>query len=131
MSRGERWAGTGALVVLAVLVLTAEARAQRMTERYIPVGQSPGLSGRVTTIGEIQDADAESRTVTVAANGESVTVRITDETYVWLDRSEEGLTNLDGDFSDLRPGRRAEIHYRDPDARESAVWIKVVVPPGG
>ena len=40
--------------------------AQKMTEQYIPIGQSPGLSGKYTVIGKLQSVNPQERTCTVA-----------------------------------------------------------------
>jgi len=39
-----------------------------MTEQYIPIGQSPGLSGKYTVIGKLQSVNAKEQTCTVAGH---------------------------------------------------------------
>ncbi len=43
------------LATLAVLLLAGTAHAQQATEIYIPIGKSPGLSGKTTVIGTIEN----------------------------------------------------------------------------
>ncbi len=127
MKRG--WIGIAALV--ASLGWAPDAHGQQTTERYIPVGQSPGVSGVYSDIGQIESVDASNRTVTVSAPEGARTITVTEETSIWLDRSELRLTNETGSMADLRPGRRVEVKYADEDTKETAAWIKVVVTESG
>lgn len=113
-----------ALVVSALLVGTAVS-AQERTERFIPIGESPGISGVYSTIGTITEVDAERRTITVRGETETLTVRILEDTDVWIDRSAARQTNLVGDWSDLEPGRTVEVKCVDLEVREEADWVKV------
>ena len=115
-----------AAIVLSLAGLTA-AEGQRTTEQFIPVGQSPGLSGVVTYIGEIVAVDPGARSLTMRRPGESgaVTVTVGPDTRIWIDRSSIGLPNLTGSVSDLNAGDVAEIYFRDPEQRRGAVWVKV------
>ncbi len=45
-------------VAFALLTGLSIAFAQKTTERYIPIGQSPGLSGEYTKIGNIEAVSA-------------------------------------------------------------------------
>ena len=55
----------GAALILGSVCMTAPAGAQQATERYIPLGRSPGLSGTSTYIGRIASADSRTRTLDV------------------------------------------------------------------
>ena len=127
MKRG--WIGIAAVV--ASLGWAPDAHGQQTTGRYIPVGQSPGVSGVYSDIGQIESVDASNRTVTVSAPEGARTITVTEETSIWLDRSELRLTNETGSMADLRPGRRVEVKYADEDTKETAAWIKVVVTESG
>lgn len=109
------------LAVLAALLCSTPAPAQKTTEQFIPIGQSPGLSGQVTYLGTIEAADSAARSVT--AGGRSVLV--TERTRIWLDRSGAKRPSVAGSFDDLQAGRRVEIKYEDDARRERADWIKV------
>ena len=97
------------------------AEAQKSTERYIPIGRSPGLSGTVTVVGRIEQVEPASRTLSVEGAG---SVLVSESTRIWIDRSAQGEASLAGSLSDLTPGRSVEVKYRDPD-RHEAEWIKV------
>jgi hypothetical protein len=100
------------------------ADAQKTTEQFIPVGQSPGLSGEHTLIGRIESADPVARSVTLAREEEKATITVTDNTRIWLDRSPLRLPNVRGTMADLVPGRLTEVKLTPPNRRE-AEWIKV------
>ena len=113
-----------------LLVWTGTAAAQRSTEQYIPIGQSPGISGVRSYIGAITAVDAARRTFTVQDTTGPRVIRVVEGTRIWRDRSAERLSSEAGDLSDLRVGRRVEVRYLD-DARDTADWIKVAVAAGG
>lgn len=109
------------------LCTAGQALAQQQTEIYIPIGESPGLSGTYTDVGQILGFDADSHMLSLAAQSGTRPVRITSDTDIWLDRTEAKLRNLGGGVSDLVSGRRAEVKYMDPSKRQSAAWVKVEV----
>ena len=116
------------IAVIAALVAALNAAdAQRTTEQFIPIGQSPGLSDVVTYMGEIVAVDPGARSLTLRRPGDAATVTATiaGDTRIWLDRSSIGRPNLSGAIADLAPGSAAEIHFRDPEQRRFADWIKV------
>lgn len=112
-------------VAILSMLFAGNTFSQKATEQFIPIGESPGLSGAVTDIGQIQGFDAASGTLTLSAGGTARAVRITGETDIWLDRSASKLSNLEGDTSNLQAGRRAEVSYVDPAVRDVASWVKV------
>ncbi len=103
------------------------ARGQEATERYIPIGQSPGLSRQYNYMGPIDAVDAENRTLTVAGPSGARVVKLTERTRIWLDRSMLESTSSSGSFEDCLLGRRVEVKYVDPSRRELADWIKVQI----
>ena len=115
----------------ALLGWASSAHGQRLTEQFIPVGQSPGISGVHSYIGEIEAVDVGKRTVTVKGPAGSRTIQVGQQTRIWLDRSQRRLTNVVGSMADLRPGRTAEVSYVDVETKDAAAWIKVVEPDGG
>jgi hypothetical protein len=102
-----------------------------MTERFIPIGESPGLSGKYTVIGKLQSVNAREQTCSVVAASGALNVKVTSRTKIWLDRSRLRQTNLKGTFADLRPGATVEVkpegHQRGVSSGP-AEWIKVQVP---
>ena len=114
-------------LAIALLGAISYAHGQKETERYIPIGQSPGLSQKYTSIGELAEVDPRAQSVTIADPAGRRTVKITEKTRIWLDRTKLKLTNLTGSFADLQKGRRVEVKYEDPQGREVAEWVKVEV----
>jgi len=100
--------------------------AQQLTEIFIPIGQSPGVSGKTSLIGEIA-VDEGRKTLTVAAAAGSEPVVLTDRAWIWLDRSQVQLPNSKGTLSHLRPGRKIEVRFHDADRKRVAAWVKVQV----
>jgi len=122
----RRLLGAGSIVV-ALLWGTSFAHGQKSTERYIPIGQSPGLSGKYTSLGLLTDVNAQTRSITIADSAGPKTIRITDTTRIWLDRSKIKKSNLMGRFTDLVKGRRVEAKYQYPDRKDVAEWVKVEI----
>jgi hypothetical protein len=117
-----------AWVLCAVLALVAgSARAQRSTEQFIPIGLSPGISQKQTSIGTVESMNLRDLVVTVDESGTRRTVRLTPRTHIWLDRSKLKLPNLEGGPGDLQPGRRIEIKFENPVLRQVADWVKVEI----
>ncbi|HLF22297.1 MAG TPA: hypothetical protein VI565_00125 [Burkholderiales bacterium] len=114
-----------AVTLIVVLASVSFAHGQKQTERFIPIGQSPGISGKYTYIGTIGKTDPARRTVTVGAAEQTQVVQVADRTRIWLDRSKKKLTALDGGYGDLQVGRRVEVKYETPDRKGVPEWIKV------
>jgi hypothetical protein len=117
------------VVVIGVLLWggTPYAYGQKATEMFIPVGQSPGLSGKVTIIGTIKTVNARKRTIVVAGPSGTWSAEITSRTQIWLDRTKLRLSNQYGTFTDLQKGRLVEVKYEGSKRKSkgSAEWIKV------
>lgn len=101
------------------------AHGQEATERFVPIGQSPGESGKTTTLGNVQSVNAQARSMSVvAAGGGVVSIAWAERTLIWIDRSAQQLSVLNGTAADLQPGRRVE--FRPEKANPGlAKWIKV------
>ena len=118
---------SGLGVAIALVSAVFQVHAQKETERYIPLGQSPGVSQKYTSIGEIADVDQQKQMVTIVEPAGRRTVKITEKTRVWLDRTKLKQANLTGSFADLQTGRRIEVKYEDPERRQVADWVKVEI----
>ena len=125
-----------ALMVFTLLVWSGSplAHAQKAAERFIPIGQSPGLSGTMTVIGKVETINPSGRAITIAGPTETWSAEITDRTSVWLDRSKLRLRSETGTFNDLQKGLTVEVKYQADAQRGKgkAEWIKVQLtePPG-
>ena len=117
----------GFVVAVALLGVAGPAYSQKATEQYIPIGQSPGLSGKLTYLGAITQISATSQTITVRDTSAPLAVRMSKATRIWLDRSKLKQTNISGTWADLKPGRRVEVKFVDPKRRDVAEWVKVEI----
>jgi hypothetical protein len=115
----------GVAAVMVAVGGAGPARAHMATERYIPIGQSPGVSHKLTVIGKIEAVDPQRKSITLAGPSGLIVVGVEDKTRIWLDRTKMRRTNLDGGFDDLVPGRVVEVKFRDQDRKRSADWVKV------
>ncbi len=114
--------------LIALLALGASAvLAHPATERYIPIGKSPGAS-QIGTIGVIEAVNIADRSIRVGGREAAHWVRLTDRTRIWLDRTQLSKSNLVGGFRDCQAGRTVEVRYEDPESRAVAAWIKIAVP---
>ncbi len=114
--------------LISVLALSASMLlAHPATERYIPIGTSPGGS-QIGTIGVIEAVNVADRSIRVDEREAEHWVRLTDRTRIWLDRTHLARTNLLGGFRDCEVGRTVEVRYEDPESRAVAAWIKIAVP---
>ena len=114
-------------VLVTLFVGLPDAQAQKASEIYIPIGQSPGLSGQYTEVGKIDAANAQDQTITMTNSSGSYTVEITESTNIWLDRSKLQLTNQKGAFANLQTGQTIEVKHKDNDPGGPVEWIKVQV----
>jgi hypothetical protein len=115
---------------ITFIVLTGPfAYAQRTTEMFIPIGQSPGVSGKQTFLGKIDRVDAKARWFSVTTSERSYKVKVTNQTRIWLDRTLLKLSNQDGTFADCRKDLTAEIKMVGVERTDNGVadWIKIRV----
>ncbi|NIO08614.1 MAG: hypothetical protein GTO40_11635 [Deltaproteobacteria bacterium] len=119
----------GLLVTITLLWGGLYAHGQKMTEIYIPIGQSPGLSGKLSIIGRIDAINAQDQTIVIVDSSGQHTVKITGRTKIWLDKSKLRQSNHRGSFADFQKGLTVEIKYEDPErkAGHDAEWIKVQI----
>jgi len=117
------------LISLAILLLccSVAAHAQKATEQFIPIGQSPGLSGKHTLIARIEAVNPPTRTLTLKSESGTHTVRMTDQTRIWLDRSRLRQPNTKGTFADCSVGSLAEMKFVQNERKQGGVaeWGKV------
>ena len=112
-------------VIVAGLGGMTYAHGQQMTEMFIPVGQSPGVSDKSSLIGTIDSMDEKNRTVTVSAQSGAQTVGLTNRTKIWLDRSLLKAPNQLGTSADLQKGRKIEVKLEQGERKQVAEWVKV------
>ena len=114
-------------IVVVALGGTLDASGQEATEMFIPIGQSPGLSGKGSLIGTLESVDRGKGMVTISSLSGTQAVRFTDRTPIWLDRSLQKQPNQNGTIADLQQGRKVEIKLRKGEPKADAEWIKVQI----
>ncbi len=112
------------VLMAALSLMVVASHAHEATERYIPIGKSPGVS---TQIGDIREVDESEHILTVTGSAGAFSVKVTGQTRIYLDRSGLRQTSLEGSFADCRPGRKVEIRFADESSRDTAAWIKIEV----
>ena len=115
------------LIILIFVSIIPGVNAEKATELYIPIGQSPGLSGKYSVIGHIDAVDYQNQILTMSNNSGSYTVRVMDNTWIYLDKSKIQQTNLYGTFSDCKKGLKAEVKFNQNAQGRSAEWIKLEI----
>jgi len=112
------------LIVAALVLVANVAHAQKSTEVYIPIGDSPGVSETTSLQGKISSLDYASRSIEVLDRSGRRTVRVNDATVYYLSRSKYGKKNMLGSMQDCKVGRLVEVNVADDGDVE---WIKVEV----
>jgi len=119
----KHWTIIGLLGIL--LAVPTAGLAQKTTELFIPIGQSPGLSGKHTLIGKIAQVNAPDNTLTIADATGTYSVSIASGSRIYLDRSKAGLPNSQGALTDCNVGDPVEVKFVDNARSKPAEWIKV------
>ena len=128
----KRRTGKGTSIAFAgLLFIGVGVGAQEATELFIPIGQSPELSDRVTVIGTVESVDAAEKTIVVKTDSGSASAEITEKTKIYLDRSKRKESNRYGSFDDLKVGARVEVLHQGRTRAPSgpAEWVKIEVAP--
>lgn len=98
--------------------------AQKSTELYIPIGKSPGLSGKYTVLGEVENINLQDSTLTIMVEGTSQIIAIKGQPKFMLDYSGAKLPNKIGSLADIKKGVIVEVKYRHNKPGDSIEWIK-------
>ena len=108
------------ILALACCSFAAGVQAEKSTEIYIPIGQSPGLSGEYTLMGTIAGVNRASGTITMKSGSQRYTA-------IYLDRSKLNQSNGYGSMADCRQGMTAEVKYMGKQRQGEAEWIKLQI----
>lgn len=123
--------GTFVIVVLVAVLGASLGRAQKSTEMFIPIGKSPGLSGKHTSIGKVAAVDAGADAITLRVDRDTRVIHCSSDTKFWVDRSKLRLPNQVGSLADCRVGRRIEVKYvGNNESGAVAEWVKIEVVSG-
>ena len=96
--------------------------AQKATEIYIPIGESPGVSESVSIIGTISYVDYSDDMIEVAAADGMKPVKVEPDTEFFLDRSRYAKQNTQGEMQDCKVGSKVEVKLSKDG---TADWIKI------
>ena len=112
--------------IICLLVFGAfSADAEKETELYIPIGQSPGLSGKYTVMGKIDQVNPGDQSIKMSGPSGSYTVKLVKGTFIYLDRSKVKRTNTYGALVDCKAGDTVEVKFVDNSPNKPIEWIKV------
>lgn len=112
------------VAMFAVLAWTA-APAQRATEVYIPIGESPGISESESVVGTVSNVEYENHQMTISTTTETRSVTLTQDTRYYIDKSRNKKRNRTGGVEDCEVGSRVEAYVNDDG---EAIWVKVLAP---
>lgn len=112
-------------IICLLLFAAFSVLAEKSTELYIPIGQSPGLSGKYTVMGHIDQVNLQDQTLKMSGASGSYTVNLTKRTLIYLDRSKAGLTSTEGALADCKVGDTVEVKFEDNSRSKPVEWIKV------
>lgn len=118
----NRWILRGCVNLAVLMLATAVAHAQQATERYIPIGKSPGVSSEESFIGTITDIDYTIHKMEVRGAEGRITVTPAESTRYYLDRTKRKRSNQTATFRDCEVGVKVEIKIK---ADGSVDWIKI------
>lgn len=118
----NKWISRGCLNLAVLMIATSVAHAQQATERYIPIGQSPGVSSEESFIGTITDIDYTIHKMEVRGTKGRTSVTPGESTRYYLDRSKRKMSNQTATFRDCEVGVKVEIKFK---ADGSVDWIKI------
>lgn len=112
-------------LVFFLFFLTQSVIAQYATEIFIPLGQSPGLSGSLTTMGRVSAVNIQNKSISVSDSDDTHDLKISNNTKIWLDQSKLKLNNKKASIRDIREGMRAEVKYIKNEKGGAVEWIKI------
>lgn len=118
----KTWTITFVVAVTMFAMILPASQAQEATERYIPIGESPGVSDDGSLIGVVDELDYESGELRVRVDNEMKTVFVDRKTRYYIDRSASRRSNVLGTLRDCRAGRRVEVAMNQNGTAE---WIKI------
>jgi hypothetical protein len=112
-------------IICTMMIGVFSAQAEKTTELYIPIGQSPGVSGEYTVMGKIDQVDSQNQTIKMSGPSGSYTVKLTKHTSIYLDRSQVKRPNTYGTLSDCHAGNLVEVKFEENSPNKPVEWIKV------
>ena len=114
-------------LIIILLLFAFIGRAQKATEVFIPLGKSPGVSGKYSVIGKIESVNMKDSTITIqqAKDNKTVKIRITATTEIYIDKSPLKQTSQKGSMANIKQDLMAEFKYKDNKPGNPCEWVKV------
>ena len=110
------------IAATALLVVAGSgAWAHPATERYIPIGKSPGVSGKKSYVGEIRSISDHENGFSMTVENANLRIEVDQYTKIYLDTG-KGRVNSAGARSDCRVGRLVEVYVHESG---TAYWVKI------
>jgi len=117
------------LLTITLVWIYSFSIAQKSTEIYIPVGKSPGISGKYSTIGRVEAINLTDSTITITIAGElgNHTIKCAKDTKIWVDKSSIKQFNKDANLIDIKIGSIIETKYKGNKSDALVEWIKIQI----
>ena len=112
---------------IMLCAFTCCLHAQKETEVFIPIGKSPGVSGKYSMMCKVEMVKTKDSIMTVNQETGVMNLKITEQTKVYLDKSKLKLQNTKGVLADIKPGMTMEAKYVDNKTGNPVEWIKVLI----
>ena len=106
------------------LLISAVAFSHPATERYIPIGESPGVSNVKSYVGTILSVRTTANGFTISVEDGEKLIEVTEETKIYLDTG-RGKSNRIGTEEDCQVGRKIEVYLHEDG---TVHWVKIRVP---
>ena len=103
------------------------SHAQKSTEVYIPVGKSPGISGKYSMIGRVEAINLTDSTITIAGETGSHTMKCANDTKIWVDKTIIKQINKSAYLDDIKIGAIIESKYKGNKSDATLEWIKIQI----
>ena len=108
------------LATLGILI-AGLAASHPATELYIPIGESPGVSGADAEQGRIVEMSTQPHGFVLRTDDGEHSIRMDEGTKIYVQYPGKAERNRIGNYDDCRPGRRVEAWVDDGVTR----WIKI------
>jgi hypothetical protein len=117
------------IIILSIFTwISVDLSAQTMTEIYIPLGKSPGVSGKYSLIGRVESFNMIDSSMTIMLNtGSRKNMIITSVCDIYLDKSKLRLRNKKGYCADIKKGLLVEAKYFDNKPDRPIEWLKIQI----
>ncbi|MFQ6006155.1 MAG: hypothetical protein ACE5OQ_11705 [Woeseia sp.] len=112
------------MILVQGLVLCSLGFTHPATERYIPIGKSPGISNVESYIGAIRSVRTSERGFVMVVEDTGRHIEVTEDSKIYLDNG-PGQSNTMGTEEDCQAGRTVEVYLREDG---TAYWVKIRVP---